>query len=48
MMKRGDRREPVFKDEQDRVKFMEWLGETCAKTDWQVYAFCVMHRQFYW
>ena len=31
-MNRGDRREPIFKDDADRLLFLETLGETCAKT----------------
>jgi putative transposase len=36
-MNRGDRREAIFKDDQDRDRFLETLGETCAKTGWQVH-----------
>jgi hypothetical protein len=31
-MNRGDRREPVFKDDAGRQRFVETLGEACAKT----------------
>jgi len=37
-MNRGDRREPIFKDDFDRRRFLETLGEACAKTSWQVQA----------
>ena len=40
VMNRGDRREAIFEDDQDRHRFLSTLGETCAKTDWQVHAFC--------
>jgi hypothetical protein len=36
VMDRGDRREPIFKDEADRQRFVEMLAEACAKTGWQV------------
>lgn len=36
VMNRADRREPIFRDEADRKRFLETLGEACAKTDWQV------------
>lgn len=35
VMNRGDRREPIFRDEADRERFFETLGEACAKTDWR-------------
>ena len=41
-MNRGDRREPIFKDDADRKRFLETLAECCGKTDWQVHAFCLM------
>jgi len=42
VMNRGDRREEIFRDDQDRARFLETLAETCAKTGWQVHAFCLM------
>ncbi len=36
VMNRGDRREPIFKDEADYQRFVETLGAVCAKTGWQV------------
>ena len=44
---RGDHREPIFSDETDRQRFIETLGEACAKTDWQVHAFCLMGNHFH-
>src|SRR5215470_4676031 len=46
-MNRGDRREPIFNDDKDRVLFMETLGEACQKTDWQVHAWCLMSNHFH-
>ena len=34
-MNRGDQREGIFPDDQDRQKFVSTLGEACAKTEWQ-------------
>ena len=45
VMNRGDRREPIFVDDQDRELFLETLGQACAKTDWQVHAYCLMGKQ---
>ena len=36
VMNRGDRREPIFRDEEDRKRFLGTLGEACARTGWQV------------
>ena len=43
VMKRGDQREPIFRDDEDRQRFLSTLGEACLKTEWQVQAYC---RQF--
>lgn len=32
----------MFKDDEDRRRFLETLGEVCAKTGWQVNAYCLM------
>src|ERR1039458_3745263 len=42
VMNRGDQREDIFRDEQDRQKFLSTLGEACAKTEWQVHAYCLI------
>ena len=34
-MNRGDRREPIFREESDREMFLQTLGQACAKTEWQ-------------
>lgn len=47
VMNRGDRREPIFHDEQDRSRFFETLGQACGKTGWQVHAWCLMANHFH-
>ena len=42
LMNRGDRREPIFKDDLDRERFLETLGEACLKTGWQVQVYCLI------
>ena len=32
VMNRGDRRELIFMDDADRQRFIDTLGEACAKT----------------
>jgi hypothetical protein len=36
VMNRGDQREDIFRDDQDRQKFVSTLGEACAKTEWHL------------
>lgn len=47
VMNRGDRGEPIFRDDADRRRFLDTLGEACAKTDWQVHALCLMGNHFH-
>lgn len=47
VMNRGDRREPIFKDDRDRGTFLSTLGEACAKTGWQIHALCLMLNHFH-
>jgi putative transposase len=47
VLNRGDRREPIFRDDRDRKRFLETLGEACGKTDWQVHALCLMENHFH-
>ena len=47
VINRGDRCEPIFRDDQDRQRFLETLGEACRKTGWQVQAWCQMSNHFH-
>src|SRR5271157_2774247 len=47
LMSRGDRQERVFLEDADRQLFLSTLGEACAKTDWQVHAYCLMNNHFH-
>jgi hypothetical protein len=47
VMNRGDRREPIYADDQDRLLFLDTLAEACEKTDWQVHAWCLMSNHFH-
>ena len=44
---RGYRREPIFRDDQDRQWFIRTLAEACGKTGWQVLALCFMPNHFH-
>ncbi len=47
VMNRGDRREDIFQDDQDRHCLLRTLGEVCQKTRWQVHAYCLMRNHFH-
>jgi REP element-mobilizing transposase RayT len=47
VMNRGDQREDIFRDDQDRQRFLSTLGEACGKTEWQVHAYCLMRNHFH-
>ena len=47
VMNRGDRRERIFMDDADRQRFVDTLGEACAKTGWQVHAYVLMPNHFH-
>jgi putative transposase len=47
VMSRGDRREPIFKDDRDREAFLATLAEACGKTGWEVHALCLMGNHFH-
>lgn len=47
LMNRGDHREPIFLDVQDRRTFLATLGQACEKTGWQVHAYCLMGNHFH-
>jgi len=47
VMSRGNRCEDIFRDDFDRESFLRTLADTCAKTAWQVHAFCLMPNHFH-
>ena len=47
VMSRGDHREAIFGDDTDRHTFLATLGEACAKTRWQIHAYCLMGNHFH-
>ena len=47
VLDRGDRREAIFKDDGDRCRFLETLGETCARTGWRVHAYVLMSNHYH-
>lgn len=47
VMNRGDRREDIFADDQDRQHFVATLGQACEKPAWQIHAYCLMSNHFH-
>ena len=47
VMNRGDRREAIFEDDEDRERLLETLTQACQKTGWQVHAYCLMRNHFH-
>ena len=47
VMNRGDQREAIFEDDQDRQRLLETLTEAGEKTGGQVHAFCLMRNHFH-
>jgi len=47
VMNRGDHREAIFQDDEDRREFLRTLTETCRKTAWAIHAFVLMPNHFH-
>lgn len=48
VLNRGDRREPLFQEDNDREQFLVTLAEAGLKTGWHVHAYCLMPNLFIW
>ena len=48
VMCRGDRRENIFEDDADRVRFLETLGQACQRTGWKIHAYVFMSNHYHW
>jgi len=44
---RGDRREDIFEDDEDRKLFLETLGEVIDQFNWVCYAWCLMDNHYH-
>ena len=47
VMARGDRREDIVTDDQDRERFEETLEELIGKTGWTLYAWVLMSNHYH-
>jgi putative transposase len=44
---RGDRREAVYEDDEDRVLFLDWLGVVAGEFNWVCHAYCLMGNHYH-
>ena len=44
---RGDRREAIYEDDQDRRRFLEVLAEVVARYGWVCHAYCLMANHYH-
>ena len=47
VMARGNRREAIFPDDDDRRFFLHTLGEACGRTGWRVHAWVLMGNHYH-
>ena len=47
VLSRGDPRKVIFRDNRDREDFLDVLQRACAKTEWQVHAYCLLEDHFH-
>lgn len=45
-MARGNRRQAIFRDDEDRRSYLRALGTACERTGWGVYAWVLMDNHF--
>jgi REP element-mobilizing transposase RayT len=47
VMNRGDRKEPIFMDDTDRLRFLDTLADCCAKTGFEIHVYALMWNHFH-
>jgi putative transposase len=47
VMCRGNRRETIFQEDEDRQAFLDTLGEACRRTGWRVCAYVLMPNHYH-
>jgi putative transposase len=47
VMARGNQGQAIFRDDQDRRRFLEVLGEACEKTGWRLHAYVLMGNHYH-
>ena len=44
---RGDRREPIYEDDKDRLAFLSVIGEVVNRFNWLCHAYCLMTNHYH-
>ncbi len=44
---RGDRREAIYRDDQDRMEWLAVLGDVCSRFNWRCHAYCEMTNHYH-
>ena len=44
---RGDRREAIYEDDEDRARFLEALGNVIGAFNWRCHAYCLMSNHYH-
>ncbi len=44
---RGDRREDIYRDEEDRSTWLSILGDGCGRFNWRCHAYCQMGNHYH-
>jgi len=44
---RGDRREDIFTQDEDRTEFLSVLGDVCKRFNWVIHAYCQMSNHYH-
>jgi REP element-mobilizing transposase RayT len=47
VMARGNPGRAIYRDDRDRVRFLETLGEACEKTGWRLHAYVLMGNHYH-
>ena len=44
---RGDRREDIYEDDIDRIKFLDIFSSVIIQSNWICYAYCLMNNHYH-
>jgi REP element-mobilizing transposase RayT len=47
-LSRGDRREAIFVDDEDRRRFLSTVGEVCERAGWVLHSYVLMSNHYHW
>ena len=47
VMARGNQGRAIYRDDRDRLRFLETLGEACEKTGWRIHAYVLMGNHYH-